>query len=141
MTMKEYKFPSKGHLEDVTIKAINGELVGTEGKWICLTVGLAKKPRGNKQNRYYWGVVVKLVTQMFRKHGNYVDENDVHEFLKLRVGKLAQNVVMPTGEVIKSLGSSAKLSTVEFSDYCERIRAWAAQYGCNIPLPDESDYA
>jgi hypothetical protein len=61
----------------------------------------------------------------------------VHEFLKLRVGKLAQNVVDPNGEVHKTLGSTTKLSTMEFEAYMTKIKAWAAEFGLQIPEPGE----
>lgn len=108
------------------------------GKRFMLTLKEQKRKRSLNQNNYYWGVVVPAVTGMFREHGNYYDDNDVHEFLKLRVGKLAQNMLMPDGEVVKSLGSTAKLTTQEFEVYMERIRAWAAEYGLAVPLPNET---
>lgn len=106
-------------------------------KRLVLTLKEQKRRRSLNQNAYYWGVVVHAVTQMFREHGNYVDPEETHEFLKLRVGKLARVIVTPDGEVVKSLGSTAKLSKMEFEVYLEQIRAWAAQWGCIIPLPNE----
>ena len=44
-------------------------------------------------------------------------------------------LVLPDGEVYKSLGSTAKLSTTEFTGFIEKIRAWAAQFGVEIPDP------
>ncbi|QEL19315.1 recombination protein NinB [Limnoglobus roseus] len=108
-----------------------------EGKHLILTVAERKRTRSGQQNRYYWGCVVAGVTEMFRDAGNMVDADDVHEFLKQHVGKLSQVVVTPDGEVMHTIGSSAKLTTMEFSDYVERIRAWAIQYGLDIPSPDE----
>ena len=29
------------------------------------------------------------------------------------------------------------LSTLEFENYIQRIRAWAAEFGCDIPEPNE----
>lgn len=107
------------------------------GKHVTLTLSVREKPRSNNANRYYWGVVIPLITAFFRGHGNYVDDEDTHEFLKLRVGKLAQVIVLPDGEVVKGLGSTAKLTTAEFEQYLERIRAWAAEYSMIVPLPNE----
>jgi hypothetical protein len=107
------------------------------GKRFVITLKEVKKKRSVNQNAYYWGVVIAAITQMFRDNGNYVDGEDVHEFLKLRVAKLSRMLVTPDGEVHKSLGSTTKLSTMEFEVYLERVRAWAAEYGCFIPLPNE----
>ncbi|OWK34649.1 recombination protein NinB [Fimbriiglobus ruber] len=107
------------------------------GKRFVITLKEVKRKRSVSQNAYYWGVVIAEITKMFRDHGNYVDGEDVHEFLKLRVAKLSRMIVTPDGEVHKSLGSTTKLSTMEFEVYLERVRAWAAEYGCIIPLPNE----
>jgi hypothetical protein len=100
-----------------------------DGKRLVLMVKEQKRKQSQNQNAHYWGVVVAAVTQMFRDAGNYVDAEDVHEFLKLRVGKLSRNIVTPDGEVIKSLGSTAKLSTQEFEVYLERITSLVAYTG------------
>jgi hypothetical protein len=76
--------------------------------------------------------------QMFRDAGNYVDAEDVHGFLKEHVGKLSRVIVTPDREVVKAPGSTTKLSTQEFEVYLEKIRAWAAGYGCVIALPNEA---
>lgn len=126
-----------GKLNPSILDRIRDAIAAFQGKTLVITVKVYKSKRSLKQNAYYWSVVVPAVTEFFREHGNYVDNNDVHEFLKLRVGKIAQNIVID-GEVFRSLGSTAKLTTTEFEDYQERIRAWAAGYGVMIPLPNET---
>lgn len=116
---------------------LGAAVAGLEDKTLVLSLKEQKRKRSLNQNAYYWGVVVEAVTQMFREHGNYVDAEEVHEFLKLRVGKLSRVIVTPDGEIVKSLGSTAKLSKLEFEAYLERVRAWAAEFGCVIPLPNE----
>ena len=109
-----------------------------EGKRVVVAVREQKRTRSNQQNAYLWGAVYPPIVAMFRDAGNMVDAEDVHLFLKLRVGKLSQVFVTPDGEVIKSLGSTAKLTTTEFMDYVERVREWAAGFDVIIPLPDEA---
>ncbi len=109
-----------------------------DGKTLVVSIREQKRRRSTNQNAYYWGVVVLRVTAMFREAGNYVDDNDVHEFLKANVGKLKQNFVTPDGEVLSGPASTAKLTTTEFEVYLEKVRAWAAQWGCEIPLPHET---
>ena len=128
---------SGGRLPAAEERELSALLARMEGKPVVVTVKEVKRRRSNDQNGYYWGVVVPAVTAMFRDAGNYVDENDTHEFLKLRVGKISRVIVTPDGEVHKSLGSTAKLSVSEFADYVARVRAWAAEHGCDIPEPNE----
>ena len=97
-----------------------------------------KKRRSLNQNAYYWGCVLPPIVAMFREHGSNVDAEDVHAFLKDNVGKLKQVFVTPDGEVLSGPGSTAKLGTMEFEVYLEKVRAWAAEVlGIAIPLPNE----
>jgi ribosomal protein L14 len=109
-----------------------------DGKVLVVSVKERKRQRSLSQNSYYFGVVVKSITRMFREAGNYVDEDEVHEFLKQHVGKLSQNVVTPDGEVLKVPASTKRLSTMDFELYLDKVRAWAAELGCMIPLPNET---
>lgn len=129
---------ANGRIPPKTAEQIAKVVRNADGKQIIITLAEVKRKRSNQQNAYYWGVVVQAVLEVFREAGNMVDADDVHLFLKLHVGKLAQVIVTPGGKVIKSLGSTAKLSTVEFSNYIERIRAWAMEVlDIDIPSPDE----
>lgn len=127
-----------GTLPPKAAKQLSDALRSFPGKKVTVTVKPYQKRRSGNQNRYYFGVVIPLVTQFFRDAGNMVDAEDVHNYLKLRVGKLAQIMVTPDGEVTKTLGSTAKLSTAEFEAYMLRIRAWGAEYGLIVPEPNES---
>jgi NinB protein len=129
---------SDGRMTKAFWERVCGVICRLDGKQVIVSIREVKRRRSNNQNAFYWGVVVEMVTQMFRDAGNYVDPEDVHDFLKLRVGKLAQVIVTPDGEVVKSIGSTAKLSTVEFEMYIEKIRAWAAGFDLLIPLPNET---
>ena len=109
------------------------------GKRFILTLKEQKKKRSLSQNAVYWGVVLPPIVAVFRKHGNNVDAEDVHAYLKDHVGKLRQNFITPVGEVLTGPGSTAKLTTMEFEVYLEKVRAWAAEtLGLAIPLPNES---
>ena len=77
--------------------------------------------RSEKQNNYYFGVVVDMLSN---ETGNELEET--HELLKLRFLK-------PMGKK-----STTELTTVEFNAFIERIQRWSAQeLGCVIPDPNE----
>ena len=107
-------------------------------KPLVLTLKLQKKWRSLSQNAVYWGVVLPPIVAVFREHGNNVDADDVHCYLKDSVGKLKQHFVTPDGEVLTGPGSTAKLTTMEFENYLTAVRAWAAQtLGIAVPMPNE----
>ncbi len=117
--------------------AIRDVICRFEGKRIKVTLSKFKRQRSRRQNAYYWGVIVVHVFDMFVEHGNDVSKDDVHQFLKSEIGKLYKEIEGPGGEVHTIIRSSTELSTVEWEDYTEKCRAWAASIGRQIPLPNE----
>lgn len=109
-----------------------------EGKRVCVSIKEVKRRRSNNQNAYYFGCVIPSIVAMLREFGNDVDELTVHDYLKQEVGKLSRVIVLPDGEVKRVLGSTKALTTMEFEVYLEKCRAFAAEHGVQVPLPNES---
>ncbi len=128
-----------GKLTADVIKSLSTAISNLDGEIIKITIEKGKKKRSTNQNSYYWGVVVQEALSMFREFGNDVDAEEVHSYLKEHVGKLKKVVVDPQGNKETVLQSTTRLSTKEFEDYLERIRAWAAGFGIIIPLPKENN--
>lgn len=128
---------TSGKLPPQVAQAIASAIRRLEGKRLVVSLREQKRRRSTRQNAYYWGCCLPVIVEMFREAGNMVDAEDVHSYLKSEVGKLAQVLVTPDGEVLKAPGSTTKLSTQEFEVYLEKVRAWAASFGLSIPLPHE----
>ena len=89
-------------------------------------------PRSQSENKYYWGVIVKAISDYT---GMFDDE--VHDALKQKF--LTESIVLKNGIEMSYAKSTASLTTVEFEDYCRKIRIWAnTDLGLNIPLPHEN---
>lgn len=72
--------------------------------------------RTRRQNNYYWGVVIKMLSDEI---GYYPKE--MHIELK--------NLFTPHG-------TTSKMSTIEFEDYINQVRDWAMrEHNINIPTP------
>lgn len=97
-----------------------------------ITVRKYRDQRSERQNNYYWGVVVPLLAQ----ETGY-DAESMHEILKAKF--LMQSYSLK-GEHIRAGRSTTTLDTVEFNEYTEDIRRWAAEWGINIPQPNEVEY-
>lgn len=108
-----------------------------EGKRVSLKLSEAKKRRSISQNAYYWGVVVPAVQGLLEQHGNTYEPEEIHEFLKARVGGLRKVVIAPGGPEIVTQ-STARLSTTEFQEYLAKVVAWAAEFDLQIPEPNEN---
>lgn len=110
-----------------------------------------RETRSNRQNRYYWGVVIQMISEE-----TGMDEMEVHETLKKKFIKQRDYALTKsenkyfayfedTGEMIptseleeyyKKKGSK-DLDTKEFKEYIEKIHIWAANFlGLNIPDPE-----
>jgi hypothetical protein len=128
-----------GRLPRQVSEAVGAAIRRCEGKRIVVSLREQKRTRSNPQNRFYWGVVIPAVLDMFVEAGNDTNPEEVHSFLKEQVGGsvCVKVLLTPDGKRRPVLRSSADLSTQEFEDYLERIRVWAAEIGTIIPLPNE----
>ena len=99
-------------------------------KSVDVVVRLPRKERSSNQNKYYFGVVVSLLSE----HTGYTPE-EVHEFLKL---KFLSKIIVLAGKDERIPRSSTELSTLEWEKWMTEIREWAAQeLSLSIPLPRE----
>ena len=101
-------------------------VAGLEGKRTEQTLRKNRETRSDRQNRYYWGVVIELLSQ----HCGYSPE-EMHEALKI---KFLSDRTMDDHGLVK-VRSSAKLTTDEFIQYTNEVVIWAAQ-SLQIFIPD-----
>ena len=102
----------------------------TDGDY-TLTIDKVKDNRSLRQNAYYFGVVIRIISN---ETGHTPDET--HEILKYYFLKVYND----KGEVIR-LKSTKELSTSEFEEYMSKIRMkFASQMDIQIPEPNETIY-
>lgn len=93
-----------------------------------------KTTRSKNQNAYYWGVVLKIISD----HTGH-SENEIHEVLK--VVFLGKRIELETknGIVHKVVGkSTTEITTVQMEEYLSKVRTWASvELGLYIPEPNE----
>lgn len=88
-----------------------------------LTIEKETASRSAAQNAYYWRRVVKLIAD----HTGY-SADDTHHVLKTMFLPKDVAIRTRTGKVVAEFvigGSTTTLTSVQFSDYIERIRQWA----------------
>ena len=112
-----YKLPFQSEL---AIKAIKTAKEGYE----CI-IRKIKKQRSLNQNSYYWGIVIKIMSQEL----GYTD-NEMHQVF-------ASEFLMYINRDRKFIKSTTELSTIEFENYLENCRRLASEQGIFIPLPNE----
>lgn len=97
---------------------------------VYVTITKKVRDRSTNQNAYYWGVVLKLIA----KETGHTEE-ELHEIFKRKF--LPPKIVKWRDTMIKMPSSTADTTTLEFTDYIERIRAEAGTMGITIPNPDQ----
>jgi hypothetical protein len=103
-------------------------LSSLEGKRIELTLRKERNNRTLSQNAYYWGVVIEILGQ----HFGYEPE-EMHEEMKRKFNPIHSKI-----DLEESFGgSTTKLSTVEFSDYLDKVMRFATENGIYIPSAGE----
>lgn len=95
-----------------------------------------KKFRTGNQNKYYWGVVIDTVS----KRTGYEPE-ELHEMFKAKFAlrtRFSLNAFKEQTIVEEFPQSTKMMSTIEMTNYIDKIRAWFAEvFKENIPLPNE----
>lgn len=87
-----------------------------------------QQPRSLKENNYYWGVIIKMISE---ETGAFPD--DVHYELK-------RMFLKQSGDKIPVLISTTNLSTTDFEEFLSKVRIWAAsELGIMIPQPNECE--
>lgn len=124
----------KGKVKFSNLELFNQDLRNYEGKEAYIIIKPFRKNRSDNQNRYYWGVVIKILSDEIG-----FEPEEMHEVLKqkfltqetLRIGKEDFIVVKPTHN----------MNTTEFEEYLSHIRTWASvEMGISIPLPHDVEY-
>lgn len=116
-----------GSLKFDNIYLFKNHLAGLAGRRVEITVDEERRKRTNNQNAYYWGICIKLIAD----HTG-AEPEEIHEALKLHFcqKRFVGNLVAPS--------STARLDTIDFETYLEKVRVWAQQeLGVSIPLPNE----
>lgn len=111
---------------------------------IKMTVSQKHRTRSTPQNAYYWGVVIPILCNEI----GYTHE-ELHEALKWKF--LRKHLEMSEEqkskfineeslEKLPTVRSTATLTTVEYEEYLEQIKQWAA-IDLNIVIPNPNDVA
>lgn len=110
--------------------AIKKRLCSLEGRQVTVDIKPIRKLRTNEQNRYYWGVVIDLLSD----YTGYTPD-EMHLALKMEFLKVERAGLLPTAR------STTELDTAEFNRYIEQIRDWASmKLNVYIPEPNEYEY-
>lgn len=100
---------------------------------VRVTVARQQATRSGQQNRWYWGVIVELLSE----HTGY-SPDEIHEVLKAKFLPKRLAIADGNGEIRGEFvigGTTTRLTRVEFGEFCEAVRRWAAEE-LHVVIPD-----
>ena len=109
------------------IERLNQDICRYEDKIVEVTIKEYKPKRSNQLNQYYWGVVVKLISE----YTGYTKE-ETHELLKQTFLK---KKILIDDEWYDTTDSTTKLNNKEMLEFIDEVKIWASQT-LNVYIPD-----
>lgn len=95
------------------------------GKPLRVIVTESDKKRNAEQNRFYWGPVLTTIAEQAWVDGRRFDKDVWHEHCARKFG-VCDELVMPDGEIVTRRKSTTQMTVGEFSEYLNRVQAYAA---------------
>lgn len=117
-------------------KPLSNHLSKLEGKQVHLMISKELGIRSNQQNKYLWAVPYAMIAEETGEE----DVELVHKQLTTMFWYERIKIVDENGneETVRIPKSTSGMTTVEFEEYVEKVRRWAASFlGINIPTPNE----
>jgi hypothetical protein len=105
------------------IKA-NAPIFADKGEPLRLIVTAEERQRNQQQNRFYFGAVLKQVSEQAWVDGKQYDKDTWHEYFARKYGILDE-LTLPDGEIITRRKSTTQMSVGEFSEYLDAVQSYA----------------
>lgn len=105
------------------------------GVTVTITAGVL---RSDNQNAFYWGVILPIISEYQQGIvGTKRDLERLHDDLLIKF-ELVGEGVNEAGTPVYYVNSTTQMTTTQFEDYLEKIRAYFAENESLIlPLPNE----
>jgi hypothetical protein len=103
-------------------------LSGLAGKPVAVTVKVWRNQRSSQANRYYFGVVIPLLSE-----ATGYERDEMHELLAMRFLRIEDDKI--TGSPRRK--RTPQTDTKEFAEYVDRCIRFAAELGVYVPAPGE----
>lgn len=109
--------------------------------WYELIIRRIVKKRTDNQNRYYWGIVLGYIAMELAGTTVTSEKEEIHRLLARHfLGERDFTVRTIGGIDFIQTPSTTSLDTIEFFEYIEAVRKWAAEFlHINIPDPKKVD--
>lgn len=108
-------------------------------KAVAVKVEEYKPPRSLSANALYWMWMSELETH-FKQKGRAETKDDMHTLMRHKFLGWHEERLIGKTKIARTLRSTARLNKSEMCYYMQQVSAWAAEVGCYLTDPIESDY-
>lgn len=98
-----------------------------KGEPLRVIVTSDERKRNAEQNRFYWGVALRDISEQAWIDGKQFDKDAWHEYFSRKFG-VCEDLTLPDGEIITRRKSTTQMTVGEFSTYVNQVQAWAANH-------------
>lgn len=102
----------------------NAPAFAKKGEPLRVIVTAEERQRNAQQNRFYWGAVLKAVSEQAWVEGRQFDKDVWHEYFARKYGVMDE-LTLPDGEIITRRKSTSQMSVGEFSAFLNDVQAYA----------------
>jgi hypothetical protein len=106
-----------------------------EGQKVDIIIERHKTKRTNPQNRYWWGVMLKLITDYMNEQGYELTEQDWHDYY-VNKGYFGYKDILG----LQVPRGSSEATTLEFNEVFDKIQKEWALRGLVIPDPNQEEF-
>lgn len=104
----------------------NAPSFADKGEPLRVIVTAEERQRNAQQNRFYWGAVLKAISEQAWVEGRQFDKDAWHEYFARKYGVLDE-LILPDGEIIMRRKSTTQMSVGEFSEYLDAVQSYAGE--------------
>ena len=126
-----------GKLQLRNRRAFEAAMPAFNEREVIVRIERARATRSLNQNAWYWAGIIGTLSE----HTGFTPD-EMHEVLKAKFLPKKLAVTDANGEIHGEFvigGTTTRLDKLEFGEYCEAIRRWAAE-DLNVNIPDPSSY-
>lgn len=109
----------------VSLMKANAKAYIERGTPIRLIVTTEERRRTPEANAFYWGVVLRTISEQAWVNGNQFTPDTWHEYYAEQYCPRVE-VTLPSGEIFSRRKSTSDMTQKEFADYVTRVQANAA---------------
>ena len=105
-------------------------------KPLRVIVTSSEEKRHDQQNRYYWGIVIKTISEQAWVAAQQFGKDAWHEQMAQMFG-IKEEIRLPNGTLTTRRKSTTDMKVREFSQYIDEVCAWAGtELGVRFPAPE-----